>query len=87
MTPEHGDYVARIEELTRRTQASLSSQPTSAVAGKTPSAATSVAADLQADPAEHGLGAYLLVLQRRYDEAVETMRHAISLSHGDAGVM
>ncbi len=66
MTPEHGDYVARIEELTRRTQASLSSQPTSAVAGKTPSAATSVAADLQADPAEHGLGALHARASGRY---------------------
>lgn len=38
-------------------------------------------------PDTHGLGAYLLVLQRRYDEAIETMRHAISLSHGDAEMM
>ncbi len=38
-------------------------------------------------PDTHGLGAYLLVLQRRYDEAIETMRYAMSLSHGDAEMM
>ncbi len=38
-------------------------------------------------PDTHGLGAYILVLQRRYDEAIETMRHAISLSRGDAEMM
>lgn len=38
-------------------------------------------------PDTHALGAYILVLQRRYDEAIETMRHAISLSRGDAEMM
>lgn len=35
-------------------------------------------------PDTHGLGAYILVLQRRYDEAIATMRHAVSLSRGDS---
>ncbi len=35
-------------------------------------------------PDTHGLGAYILVLERRYDEAIATMRHAIKLSQNDA---
>ena len=38
-------------------------------------------------PDTHGLGAYLLVLERRFDEAIEVMRHAISLSRGDSELM
>ena len=35
-------------------------------------------------PDTHGLGAYILVLNRRYDEAITMMRHAVSLSRGDS---
>src|SRR6185503_11285364 len=35
-------------------------------------------------PDTHGLGAYILVLDKRYDDAIDTMRHAMKLSRGDA---
>lgn len=38
-------------------------------------------------PDTHGLGAYILVLDRRYDEAIAAMRHAIALSRGDSELM
>lgn len=38
-------------------------------------------------PDTHGLGAYILVLQRRYDDAITMMRHAVSLSRGDSVLM
>jgi len=38
-------------------------------------------------PDTHGLGAYILVLDRRYDEAIAAMKQAIALSRGDSELM
>lgn len=54
MTSDDGDYVARIERLTRRTQGPEAAAPASPHAGT--ASDRHAPTDLQADPADHGLG-------------------------------
>lgn len=60
MTPDNGDYAARIEQLTRRAHASQARSPEASPGAAASTVATSTEetgeAGLRANPAEHGLG-------------------------------